>query len=211
MGTDLSGSRRLHAIFFDVGETLVNEERYWREIAARAGFDPHVVAAALGVTIARGEDHTELWQHLGVESPPRVGAVVYETDDLYPDALPCLAALRAAGLRIGIAGNQSAELETWTRRAGFPVDVVGSSASWGVRKPAGAFFARMVAEGGCEPHELAYVGDRVDNDVLPAAAAGLVAVHVRRGPWGRLQPTPPEAALAVDDLAPLPQALASLA
>ena len=43
----------------------------------------------------------------------------------------------------------------------------------------------------CRADELAYVGDRVDNDVLPAAAAGLVAVHVRRGPWGRLQRTPP--------------------
>ena len=62
----------------------------------------------------------------------------------------------------------------------------------------------------CAPEELAYVGDRVDNDVLPAAAAGLVAVHVRRGPWGRLQETPREAALGVDDLTSLPQALASL-
>ena len=61
----------------------------------------------------------------------------------------------------------------------------------------------------CVPEEVAYVGDRVDNDVLPAAAAGLVAVHVRRGPWGRLQQTPPEAALGVDDLTSLPRALAS--
>ena len=54
------------------------------------------------------------------------------------------------------------------------------------------------------PPEVAYVGDRVDNDVLPAAAAGLVAVHVRRGPWGRLQTIPPAAALGLDDLASLP-------
>jgi FMN phosphatase YigB (HAD superfamily) len=57
---------------------------------------------------------------------------------------------------------------------------------------------------------VAYVGDRVDNDVIPAAAAGLVAVHVRRGPWGSLQRTPPAASLAVDHLASLPEALASL-
>ncbi len=62
----------------------------------------------------------------------------------------------------------------------------------------------------CDADEVAYVGDRVDNDVLPAAAAGLVAVHVRRGPWGRLQPTPREATLGLDDLASLPEALASL-
>lgn len=46
--------------------------------------------------------------------------------------------------------------------------------------------------------------------MIPAAAAGLLANHVRRGPWGRIQRTPPEAGLAFDDLASLPQALASL-
>ena len=90
-------------------------------------------------------------------------------------------------------------------------DVVASSASLGVRKPEPAFFERVVELAGAEPWEIAYVGDRVDNDVLPAARAGLVAVHVRRGPWGRLQVSPPEAALVVDDLASLPDALASLA
>jgi FMN phosphatase YigB (HAD superfamily) len=79
-----------------------------------------------------------------------------------------------------------------------------------VRKPDPRFFRRVVELAGCAPSEVAYVGDRVDNDVLPAAAAGLFAVHVRRGPWGSLQPTPPEAALALDDLASLPRALASL-
>lgn len=198
------------AVFLDVGETLVNEERYWGDVAALAGIEPHAVFAALGVTITRGEEHTELWSHLGVAPPDGLGDVVYTLGDLYPDALPCLAALRSRGFRVGLAGNQSYALEQWSREARLPVDVIGSSASWQVRKPALAFFERMVVEAGCEPGELAYVGDRVDNDVLPAAAAGLVAVHVRRGPWGRLQPTPPEAALGIDDLASLPQALASL-
>jgi hypothetical protein len=41
----------------------------------------------------------------------------------------------------------------------------------------------------CDASEVAYVGDRVDNDVLPAAAAGLAAIAIRRG--GILQATPP--------------------
>ncbi len=201
--------RPLEAVFLDVGETLVNEERYWREVAAAAGLDVHVVLAALGVTIARREDHTALWSHLGVAKPDSLGEVSYVEDDLYPDARPCLEALRGLGLRVGIAGNQSEVLERWTREA-LPVSMVGSSASWGVRKPDPAFFARMVAEAGCEPGTLAYVGDRVDNDVVPALAAGLVAVHVRRGPWGRLQRAP-RAALVVDSLDQLADALASRA
>jgi FMN phosphatase YigB (HAD superfamily) len=60
-----------------------------------------------------------------------------------------------------------------------------------------------------EPSEVAYVGDRVDNDVLPALAAGLVAVHVRRGPWGLLQETP-DSVPVIDSLAELARTLASL-
>ncbi len=110
---------------------------------------------------------------------------------------------------MGLAGNQSEVLERWTRET-LRVPVIGSSASWGVRKPDPAFFRRMLEEAGTEPHALAYVGDRVDNDVAPALAAGLVAVHVRRGPWGRLQHAPREA-LVIDSLSQLTDALASRA
>ena len=200
----------LKAVFFDVGETLVDEERYWRDVADAVGLAPHVVWAALGVTIERGEEHGELWRHLGLERPAALDEITYTTDDLHPDALDCLGRVRTLGLFVGLAGNQSAALETWARSAGLPADIILSSAGLGVRKPESAFFARLVEAAGCAPTEVAYVGDRADNDVRPAAAAGLVAVHVRRGPWGRLQTSPSEAALAVDDLASLPEALASL-
>jgi HAD superfamily hydrolase (TIGR01662 family) len=201
----------LKAVVFDVGETLVDEERWWREFTERAGLQPHVVWAALGVTIERGEEHNALWGHLGIDKPPRWwDEIPYSLEDLYPDALDCLERVRAQGLRVGIVGNQTQALETWARESALPADVISSSASLGVRKPDILFFQRIVELMECEAGEVAYVGDRVDNDVLPAASAGLVAVHVRRGPWGRLQPSPPEAALVLDDLASLPHALASL-
>ena len=202
---------RLKAVFFDVGETLVDEERWWRELAERSGLQPHVVWAALGVTIERGEEHDALWGHLGIDCPDGWWhGLAYSLDDLYPDAIDCLERVRALGLLIGIVGNQTEALERWAREACLPADVISSSASLGVRKPDIRFFEFVVELAGYLPGETAYIGDRVDNDVLPAAAAGLVAVHVRRGPWGTLQPTPPEAALGVDDLASLPEALASL-
>jgi HAD superfamily hydrolase (TIGR01509 family) len=202
---------RLEAVFFDVGETLIDEERWWRVLAERSGLQPHVVWAALGVTIERGEEHNELWRHLGIERPDDWWqALPYDRNDLYPDAVACLEAVRSLGLRVGIVGNQTAALERWAREAALPADVISSSAGLGVRKPHPAFFACIAELAGCPPSRVAYVGDRVDNDVLPAAAAGMVAIHVRRGPWGRLQRTPPEATLGLDDLASLPQALASL-
>ncbi len=47
----------------------------------------------------------------------------------------------------------------------------------------------------------------MDNDVGPALAAGLVGVHVRRGPWGHLQ-EPPAAAIRIGSLDELPGAFA---
>ena len=201
----------LRAVVFDVGETLVDEERWWRRLADLADLQPHVVWAALGVTIERGEEHTALWDHLGVATPPAWSEIPYSLEDLYPDAWECLERVRSLGYRVGIVGNQTEALEAWARESALPADVVSSSASLGVRKPDPTFFAKVCELVGHSPGDVAYVGDRVDNDVLPAAAAGLIAVHVRRGPWGRLQATPPEAALSLDDLASLPQALASLA
>ena len=200
----------LEAVFFDVGETLVDEERWWREFCARTGLQPHVVWAALGVTIARGEEHTAIWEHLGIERPSGWWeGTIYSLEDLYPDALPCLEGLRALGLRVGIAGNQSFALEEWAREAGLPADIVTSSASLGVKKPDPRFFEELARLAGAEPSEVAYVGDRVDNDVLPALAAGLTAFHVHRGPWGSLQ-RPPRSVVSLHSLAELPRSLASL-
>jgi FMN phosphatase YigB (HAD superfamily) len=57
------------------------------------------------------------------------------------------------------------------------------------------------------------VGDRVDNDVGPATAAGMVAVFLRRGPWGLIQSSPDQpsgAAIEIDSLLELPDRLARL-
>jgi FMN phosphatase YigB (HAD superfamily) len=61
----------------------------------------------------------------------------------------------------------------------------------GVFKPDPAFFARSLElMGGPSPHDVAYVGDRVDNDVVPALAHDMRAVWIRRGPWGLIQALP---------------------
>jgi FMN phosphatase YigB (HAD superfamily) len=87
------------------------------------------------------------------------------------------------------------------------VDFVGSSGRWGVEKPSPDFFQRVVAEAGRPAGEIAYVGDRVDNDVLPAKRAGMFAVHVRRGPWGVLHDAS-EADARIESLDELAEAFA---
>jgi FMN phosphatase YigB (HAD superfamily) len=191
----------VEAVVFDVGETLADETRVWAEIADELGVPRFTFAGVIGGLAARGEPHQRVYDLLGVE--PRAGGR-FEPGDLYDDARPCLAELRRRGFRLGLAGNAG--------RAGYDrieldVDFVASSAEWGVQKPAPEFFTRVVDACGCAPERIAYVGDRVDNDVLPARSAGLRPVHVRRGPWAYLH-DPPVGTPQIGSLAQLPEVLA---
>lgn len=130
---------------------------------------------------------------------------VFTERDLFPDALPCFDALRARGLRLGAAGNMYMHHEDFLRPH---VDFVGSSDRWGVEKPAEGFFAHVVEEAGVLPTEIVYVGDRVDNDVLPAIAAGLGAVRIRRGAHAHVDS--PSGTITIDSLDELSEVLAGV-
>jgi FMN phosphatase YigB (HAD superfamily) len=186
------------AVVFDVGETLVDETGMWERAADAAGVPRFTLMGVLGGLAAVGRRHSDVWDVLGVEHP----ASGWEGADFYADALPCLERLRGSGFVVGAIGNTPAAVE---QVMSDHVDLVGSSARWGVEKPQPAFFARIAAEASLAPAEIAYVGDRVDNDVVPALAAGMVAVHIRRGPWGHLHEPPPEA-IGIRTLDELPAA-----
>ena len=189
----------LKAVVFDVGETLVDETGMWERVADAARVPRFTLMGVLGGLAARGEHHDRVWDLLGVEP----AASSWTSAELYADALPAIDGVRARGLRVAAAGNTPASTEELLQEQ---VEVLGSMESWGVAKPDPAFFQRIVSILDLAANEIAYVGDRVDNDVEPALAAGMVAVHIRRGPWGILHDPPPEA-IRVDSLAELPEAL----
>ena len=184
---------------FDVGETLVDETRNWEHVADACGVPRFTLMALVGATIARGESHRRVKELLEIE-PPRAA---FLHDELYPDAVPCLRRLKEHGLLVGAAGNMGIEHEDLVRPH---VDFVSSSERWGVEKPAPEFFEHVLAAAGRPAGEVAYVGDVVANDVVPPLAAGMVAIHVRRGPWGYLQ-EPPPGAIRIRSLDELPAVL----
>lgn len=188
------------AVVFDVGETLVDETEMWSELADMAGVPRFALFGVVGGLAARGEHWAHAFDLLGVERPT---GSPFSPTSLYPDAAGCVARLRADGYLVGLAGNAS---DSGYSLLELDVDFVGNSGSWGVEKPSPAFFDRVVAACGCRAEQIAYVGDRVDNDVEPALAAGMTAVHIRRGPWGHLHEPPPEA-LRIRTLDELPEAL----
>lgn len=184
----------VRAVVFDVGETLVDESRAWAMQAQRAGVTPFVLMGLLGALIARNEDHHRVWNLLGVERP--VEPVLIGQVDLYPDALGCLRAVREAGLVVGIAGNQPIGVESQLRELGFDANFIASSAAWGATKPSADFFSRIVQAAQLDANKILYVGDRLDNDILPARKAGMRTAFIRRGPWGYLHAQRPEVNLA---------------
>jgi HAD superfamily hydrolase (TIGR01662 family) len=213
----------LRAVVFDVGETLVDETRAWSAWADWLGIPRLTFLAVCGAVIASGNpDHREPIRifrpdlDLGEELRKREAAGVGDritADDLYPDAIDCLRQVHAAGYRVGIVGNQPARAEAALSALGLPIDLVASSDSWGVQKPDPRFFERIATELGLPIAEIAYVGDRLDNDIRPAAAAGMQAIFLRRGPWAWIQAPvddPPEAALTLNSLAELPGSLGRL-
>lgn len=217
--TEVAGVGPIRAVCFDIGETLIDETRHWDEWAAFLGVPRLTLFATLGMTMWRGEPHRRVFEmfrpDLDVATVRRQRQAQgwrydFEAGDLYPDAVPCLAALRARGIKVLIAGNQPLEAEAALRRLDLPADVIASSAGWGVAKPAAGFFAKVVEAADEPPHRIAYVGDRLDNDVLPARAAGMMAVFLRRGPWGWMHAEHPDVAqahLRIDSLLALPEKL----
>jgi HAD superfamily hydrolase (TIGR01549 family) len=195
----------IRAIFFDVGETLVDESRQWCLWADWLKVPHLTFLAALGAVVERGEHHRGVFEYfapnIDLEQAMRDRDAVglgYEIEirDFYPDALPCLSALGKQGYRVGIAGNQPEATEAALRSCGVSADFIASSARWGIEKPSLHFFEKIIEETNLAPHEIAYVGDRLDNDILPAIEAGLFAIFIERGPWGILHARKPESAKA---------------
>jgi len=100
----------------------------------------------------------------------------------FPDVLPALAELRERGLTLVVASNWDCSLPDWLGSAGITdlVDGVVTSAEVGAPKPNPRVFERALAIAGAAPSEALHAGDKVDNDVEGAAAAGIRAVLVQR-------------------------------
>lgn len=208
------------AVVFDVGETLLDDTREFAAWADWIGIPRHTFSAVLGAVTAAGRDNAETFQYfrpgfdLAAERARREAAGAGEqiTDaDLYPDVRPALTELRARGLWLGVAGNQTVRAAQLLRTLALPVDAVATSGEWGVAKPDPRFFDSVVemAPGGRE--DILYVGDHRDGDIVPAHKAGLHTALIRRGPWGHLWADDPvvteTANWVIDSLAELPDLL----
>lgn len=201
----------MHTVIFDLGETLVDETRQWQVVAEATGIPYFTLAGVIGAKIQQGLDHWAAYEEFGIapKSAVHYGYAV-DLSVFYPDAIPALRDVQARGYRVGIVANQPEGIVEQLLGLDLRLDVVASSATYGVAKPDPAFFRRIVADCGVPAGEITYVGDRLDNDVLPAQSVGMRAVFIRRGPWGYIHAHWPEMAQVrhrIDGLDELPDIL----
>ena len=197
------------AVLLDSLGTLVSLDDpvpHMRAELARRGFEPDAegVARAFGAEVGyyvehhlEGRDQSTLAElrnrcasvfldTLGIPELPPADARDVLLDSLsftaYDDVRPALTELRDRGLRLAVVSNWDCSLREVLASAGVLelVDAVIASAEVGAAKPDPAPFRAALAALGCEPGEAVHVGDREDNDVSGAAAAGVRAVLLRR-------------------------------
>ncbi|MFI5773644.1 HAD family hydrolase [Streptomyces sp. NPDC051658] len=207
----------METIVFDIGETLVRDDRYWASWADWLGVPRHTLSALVGAVTAQGLDNAEALRLLrpGIDIAAEYAAREVagrgerlDETDLYDDVRPALTALRELGIRVVIAGNQTIRAGELLRDLDLPADFIATSGEWGCAKPSPDFFARVLGASQAPAQDTVYVGDHPMNDTFPAARAGLRTVHLRRGPWGHLWAADPQvrktADWVVDSLMDLP-------
>ncbi|MFF7294947.1 HAD-IA family hydrolase [Streptomyces sp. NPDC008265] len=197
----------IRTVVLDIGETLTRDDRYWVAWADWLGVPRHTLSALVGAVVVDGRDNADAIRLLrpGIDISAEYAAREaagrgerLDESDLYEDVRPALAALRASGVRVIVAGNQSPLAGDLLRGLSLPADLVATSGEWGVSKPARAFFDQVLEVADSVAEETLYVGDHPANDIHPARAAGLRTAHIRRGPWGHWWADDPEVRAAAD-------------
>ena len=190
-------------LFFDIGSTLTDEAAAYArrvdETVRGTNVSREAFTEAMMQYFAEGKSgYAEAVRAFGLNKTPWHS----EYEQPYPDCAPTLKALFARGYRLGVIANQlpgtRERLMTWGLLPYF--SVIAASAECGCAKPSPALFMWALHAAGCAPEKAAMIGDRVDNDILPAKELGMKTVRVLTGPGAAFRPLPDPADVTVSCL-----------
>ena len=184
----------MKVLFFDVGYTLVNEDVVW-EVRCREQAQTSE-AKKLGLTA------TDIYHEIEIASISRkpqfrtlidkynfkeVAPYRTELETLYKEAPAVIQAL-SQKYELGIIANQLDGLKE--RLQSFDLlkyfKYIISSWDLKVMKPDIRIFEYALDKTNCSPQETCMIGDRLDNDILPAKSLGMKTVWIKQG-FGALQ------------------------
>ena len=101
---------------------------------------------------------------------------------MYSDTSKCLEEL-SSKYKIGIIANQKLGTEERLKEYGLLqyIDLVVASAEEGVAKPDKRIFEIALERSNCESQNAIMIGDRVDNDIVPANLLGMHTIWIKQG------------------------------
>ncbi|HFH9934309.1 TPA: HAD family hydrolase [Streptococcus suis] len=179
-------------IFFDLGSTLLDEE------AAYGYYMDKCVKKLESLDIEVSSDsykkkmveyaHKSLdpiratWQYFAPTEPRPLWT--NEGVSLNPETIDALDKL-SQNYQLGIIANQSATvralLEEWGVESYFQLIILSLSEEVGLSKPDSTIFKLALQKANTTAIRIIYVGDRYDNDIVPAKSLGIRAVRILTG------------------------------
>lgn len=171
-------------VFFDIGSTLVDESKCYEKRYAEAVENTDITyeefknkVIAFSKQNLKGDHEAVKHYHLTLPEWHK------ELEFLYPEAKPVLEKLKEKNFKLGIIANQSPgteeRLKSWNILKYF--DVIAASAEEGIAKPDLRIFEIALEKANCKPQNAVMIGDRLDNDIVPANKIGMKTVWIRQG------------------------------
>lgn len=170
-------------LFFDLGSTLINEqlayEHTFQDIAKQVHKSyEEIYSEAVEFYTQNKKGNIELFIKYELEK----GKWYMEDEIPYKAAEICLQEL-GSKYHIGIIANQALGTKERLDKWGLLqyIDMVIASAEEGISKPDLRIFQLALEQAGCNPNEAIMIGDRIDNDIIPAKKIGMSTIWVKQG------------------------------
>ena len=184
----------MKVLFFDVGYTLVNEDAVWErrcreqaetEDAKKLGLSAQDIYHEIEIaTISRKPQFRTVTDKYNMKE-----VVPYRTEleTMYQEVPNVIKAL-AQKYELGIIANQLDGLKERLEAFGLLQYFKYIISSWDVKvmKPDIRIFEYALGKANCKPQDACMIGDRLDNDILPAKSLGMKTVWIKQG-FGALQ------------------------
>ncbi len=164
---------------YGIGISLEAIERVQLEAARGFGSVTRAIISSLSPDEGIGNAiYGEIWRN------------VRNLDEPYPEALAVLSQL-SHRYKLGVIANQLPGSRDRLRLFGFSryLSVYALSDELQVAKPDKAIFSYALKAANCRPEEAVMVGDRIDNDIIPAKRLGMFTVRVLRGIFKNQRPS----------------------
>ena len=170
-------------LFFDVGSTLINENK---------AYEARIKSAIAGKDISYQEFYDKMLSYFRKNKKGDLEALSFyglerpawrtDLESLYPQTKEILEQLRQE-YKLGIIANQLPGLEQRLKAFGILeyFDAIFSSADLELAKPDPAIFKLALQKTNCLPHQAIMIGDRLDNDIVPAKRIGMKTIWIKQG------------------------------